>query len=163
MSGAKEHVIEDKAAVLETSCQAPTSGRGYKGQRLGEGGEEAAALGMVAGKACVGAEEAMFNFLYDRSMFKRHALNTVQPTVVHSYSDVGYKVLPLPEKTFAWLKQWYHDNANSEIKESSAGAVGTQHIAPWCRRRSSFLRARVSAAAPPLPQHCSLAHTMPTS
>jgi len=44
---------------------------------------------------------------------------------------VGYKVLPLPAKTFKWLKKWYADNEKSEIVESNAGAVGTQHLAPW--------------------------------
>jgi hypothetical protein len=73
----------------------------------------------------------VFNYLYDKSMVKRVALNTVQPTIVHNYSSVGYLVLPLPPATYAWLKEWYASNAAGEILEGSAGAVGTQHKAPW--------------------------------
>ena len=59
--------------------------------------------------------------------FLRYALNTVQPTIVHNYTALGYAVLPLPAATYGWLKKWYEQNAKSEIVEDSAGAVGTQH------------------------------------
>jgi len=62
---------------------------------------------------------------------QRYALNTVQATVVHNFTEVGYTVLKLPPATFKWLKKWYQENLASEIVEGSAGAVGTQHAAPW--------------------------------
>jgi hypothetical protein len=117
MDGRAAISIENKAKALETQCQAPVSAAGEK-----IGGLES---------HCMTSNEAMFQFVYDSSMGKRHALNTVQPTVVHNYSDTGYALMPLPDDTFAWLKQWYEDNAHSEIVETNAGAVGTQHEAPW--------------------------------
>jgi len=93
MDGGPEHVIEDKGAALETSCQASVAGsRSGGAERLGSEGSEAAA---AAAGGCVGAEEAMFDALYDSSMFKRHALNTVQPTIVHNFSKVQRKYLQL--------------------------------------------------------------------
>lgn len=44
--------------------------------------------------------QALFQFFYDASMAKRHALNTVQPAVAHNYSDVGFALSKMPEKTF---------------------------------------------------------------
>ena len=83
-------------------------------------------------------EQAAFDYLYDSSVAKRYALNTVQPTIVHNYSDVGYALMPLPAPTFKWLKAWYEGHAHEEIKESSAGAVGTQHKAPWYVRHIHY-------------------------
>ena len=124
MDGNSAVRIENKAKVLETRCQAPISAAGEK---LGSAGR----LQHDTGSHCMTSNEAMFQYIYDSSMGKRHALNTVQPTVVHNYSETGYALLQLPDETFAWLKSWYEANADKEIVESNAGAVGTQHEAPW--------------------------------
>mmetsp|Transcript_10104 Transcript_10104/g.23301 ORF Transcript_10104/g.23301 Transcript_10104/m.23301 type:complete len:519 (+) Transcript_10104:72-1628(+) len=140
MTGASEHVIEDRAGLLElASCQAPNtpttlySPADHPGENA-KGGAEAvdgAAVGESLEGECLSGERALFDFLYDSSMAKRYALNTVQPTIVHNYTALGYAVLPLPAATYGWLKKWYEQNAKSEILEDSAGAVGTQHTAPW--------------------------------
>ena len=116
MDGRAAVRIKDKAEALEAQCQAPVLAAGDD---------------MGTESHCITPNEAMFEFIYDSSMGKRHALNTVQPTVVHNYSDVGYALLPVPEETFAWLRKWYEENADKEVVESNAGAVGTQHEAPW--------------------------------
>lgn len=122
MDGTKEVVIRDRVQALTEACQAGIVGQGAA-EKIGRDGEEAS--------VCVSADKAMFDFGYDQSMAKRYALNTVQPTVVRNFSDVGYKVLPLPPQTFSWLKEWYEANADQEQVEGNAGAVGTQHLAPW--------------------------------
>jgi hypothetical protein len=108
--------------VLETSCQATV--QKTSSEKLGVAGKEGAG-------GCVDADTALFNYLYDSSMSKRYALNTVQPFIVHNYTEVGFKVMPLPPGTHEWLKDWYKKNEHAEIEEGSAGAVGTQHEAPW--------------------------------
>ena len=94
--------------------------------------------GAAAAVSTMSPEQAAFDYLYDSSVAKRYALNTVQPTIVHNYSDVGYALMPLPAPTFKWLKAWYDSHAHEEIKESSAGAVGTQHKAPWYVRHIHY-------------------------
>ena len=103
------HEIRDRRALLEDAC------------RAGEGDSQ----------TCADPDQAAFNFIYDTSFVKRHALNTVQPTVAHNYSETGYVKMPMPKSTYSWLVKWYDENSIDEKEESSAGAVGTQHDAPW--------------------------------
>lgn len=115
-----DHILIDKAEMLDTSCQATV--QKTSNEKLGNVGLQS---------DCLDADTSLFNYLYDSSMSKRYALNTVQPYVVHNYTELGYKVLPLPPKTYQWLKEWYHASESQEVEEGSAGAVGTQHEAPW--------------------------------
>ena len=77
MTGASEHVIEDRAGLLElASCQAPTtlnSVADHPGENA-KGGAEAvdgAAVGESLEGECLSGERALFDFLYDSSMAKR--------------------------------------------------------------------------------------------
>lgn len=122
-----DHTLQDKASILDTSCQIDL--QKTSSEKLGVTSK---------GGACIDADTALFNYLYDSSMAKRYALNTVQPFVVHNYTELGYKVAPLPPGTHKWLKAWYDNNEHAEVEEGSAGAVGTQHEAPWYVRHITW-------------------------
>jgi len=150
MDGSPSHVISDKAALLAHSCQAPVAAGAKEMAKELKLGEDSGHGGCASGKP-FDPEQSLFDFLYDSSMVKRYALNTVQPTVVHNYSATGYAVLPLPPHTYEWLRKWYHDNAAREIVEGSAGAVGTQHKAPWyVRHISHHLKQRLITELRPM-------------
>lgn len=127
MDGRNVHVLTDQAQALRDACDQDTQ------------------------KVCVDAEQALFSFLYEASFTKRHALNTCQPRVVRNYTDVGFLKLPVPTQTYDWLLRWYHEHARSEQVESSAGAVGTQHEAPWyVRHVPGSLKARLADTLRPM-------------
>ena len=73
------HPIRDRRKEVEEACAAQAEANGEAG-------------------TCLDAEQASFNFIYQTSFTKRHALNTVQPAVAHNYSDVGYVKMKMPEE-----------------------------------------------------------------
>eukprot|EP00616_Rhizochromulina_sp_CCMP1243_P006744 CAMPEP_0118976484 /NCGR_PEP_ID=MMETSP1173-20130426/18970_1 /TAXON_ID=1034831 /ORGANISM="Rhizochromulina marina cf, Strain CCMP1243" /LENGTH=473 /DNA_ID=CAMNT_0006926525 /DNA_START=54 /DNA_END=1475 /DNA_ORIENTATION=- len=126
MSGGPLKVVEDRAQTVETQCHAET-------------------------QECQSAEEALFDYIYTASFTKRHALNTVQPSIVHNYTARGFIKMPVPEATFAWLKAWYDKNGRQEVEETNAGAVGTQHEAPWfVRHVPPNLKTRLASELRPI-------------
>jgi hypothetical protein len=99
MSGAPRHVVEDKALSLSAgACQAPEAGDALAPAAadhdalLGSSMRASHAARSCSSNAATAhassSEQAAFDYLYDSSVAKRYALNTVHPTLRFTGQDV---------------------------------------------------------------------------